>query len=43
MDKAISLLELATSASKAVPVAGSYLEGVLGTVLQIAKIAEVGL
>lgn len=41
MDKVITALELATSVSKAVPVAGNYLEGLLGTALLIARIAEV--
>ncbi|EIN13445.1 hypothetical protein PUNSTDRAFT_129130 [Punctularia strigosozonata HHB-11173 SS5] len=40
MDKVVTALELATSISRAVPVAGNYLEGLLGTALQIAKIAE---
>lgn len=41
MDRAVQVLEVATAASKAIPVVGNYLEGVLGTALQIARIAEV--
>jgi hypothetical protein len=41
MDRAITILEVLTAASKTVPVAGSYLEGILGTTLQLAKITDV--
>jgi hypothetical protein len=41
MDKAITILEVLTVTSKAIPVVGNYLEGILGTTLQLAKITEV--
>ncbi|EIN13211.1 hypothetical protein PUNSTDRAFT_128901 [Punctularia strigosozonata HHB-11173 SS5] len=40
MDTTIQVLEIAIAATKAVPVAGHYLESILGTALQIAKTAE---
>jgi hypothetical protein len=40
-DLAMDMLEVAVTASKAIPVAGSYIEGVLGTALQIVQLADV--